>query len=89
MNNKYCFPDIQEYQQLEELIGLAALAKAGIAEGNKHIQIGKDFLKQTMCLEEREKILESIQKLQQHVFVCENTLEFFQSEIKQLNYLLN
>ncbi len=66
MNNKYCFPDIQEYQQLEELIGLAALAKAGIAEGNKHIQIGKDFLKQTMCLEEREKILESIQKLQQH-----------------------
>jgi len=89
MNNKYCFPDIQEYQQLEELIGLAALAKAGIAEGNKHIQIGKDFLKQTTCLEEREKILESIQKLQQHVFVCENTLEFFQSEIRQLNYLLN
>ena len=89
MNNKYYFPEIREYQQLEELIELASLAKAGIAEGNKHIQVGKEFLKQTSCLEEREKVLESIQKLQQHVFVCENTLEFFQNEIKQLNYILN
>jgi peroxiredoxin family protein len=81
-------PELQEYIQLKELQDLALLAKSGIDEGNYKIQLCKDYLKESN-IANREELLGTIQKLQQHVYVCQSTLEFFQHEIQSLSYLLN
>jgi peroxiredoxin family protein len=88
MTKLYLFPELQEYIQLKELQDLATLAKSGIDEGIYKIQLCKEYLKKSN-IANREELLETIQKLQQHVYVCQSTLEFFQHEIRSLSYLLN
>ena len=88
MTKLYLFPELQEYIQLKELQDLATLAKSGIDEGTCKIQLCKEYLKESN-IANREELLETIQKPQQHVYVCQSTLEFFQHEIRSLSYLLN
>jgi peroxiredoxin family protein len=88
MSKTHYFPELQEYVQLKELQDLAVMAKSGIEEGNYRIQLCKDYLKESN-IANREELLDTIQKLQQHVYVCQSTLGFFQHEIQSLSYLLN
>lgn len=82
-------PEVVEYMQLNELLELANLAKYGIREGNSQIELCKEELKTAICDVERENILLQIKDIQQHIYVCQETLRFFTHELKSLVYLLN